>query len=419
MALIVQKYGGTSVADAPRLKKVASRVAATRRAGDEVVVVVSALGDTTDRLCELAYELNPQPPRREMDMLLSTGEQVSIALLAMALDALGIQAVSLTGGQVGIVTDRAFTKAKIREVRGERIRQHLASGKVVVVAGFQGISAEGDEITTLGRGGSDTTAVALAAGLGADLCEIYTDVEGVFTADPRIVPWARKLAEVSYDEMLEAAANGARVLQVRSVEYGRNHGVPIHVRSSFSEAEGTVIEEEEAIMERAILSQVTYDTSEAKVTVRDVPDRPGVAASVFRALADSNVNVDMIVQNISEAGLTDISFTVAKSDLEEAREAIGRVVKELGARAVAVDTDIAKVSLIGAGMRSHPGVAARMFEALASASINIEMISTSTIRISCVVPEQRVADAVKAVHAEFQAEMEQGSAKPTEEVEAG
>jgi aspartate kinase len=410
MAVVVQKYGGSSVADAERLKSVAARVARVRAQGDDVVVVVSALGDTTDDLLALAAELNPSPPDREMDMLLSTGEQVSIALLAMALDAAGVPAISFTGQQVGIVTDNSFTKAKIREVRADRIREQLAKGRVVVVAGFQGVSVDGEDITTLGRGGSDTTAVAIAAELKADVCEIYTDVEGVFTADPRIVPGARKISEISYDEMLEAAANGAKVLQLRSVEYGRNHGVVIHVRSSFCEDCGTLVKGEDAMMERAILSQVTYDASEAKVTIRDVPDRPGVAARVFRVLADANVNVDMIVQNISEAGLTDISFTVNRDDLARAEEAVRSAIGDLGARDVAVDTSIAKVSLVGAGMKSHPGVAARMFEALAKAGINIEMISTSAIRISCVVPGDQVAGAVSAVHDEFEAELEQPEA---------
>lgn len=410
MPLVVQKYGGSSVADAGRLKSVAARVARVRAEGDDVVVVVSALGDTTDELLALAAELNPRPPDREMDMLLSTGEQVSIALLAMALDALGVPAISFTGQQVGIVTDNSFTKAKIREVRADRIRGELAKGRVVVVAGFQGVSADGEDITTLGRGGSDTTAVAIAAELKADVCEIFTDVEGVYTADPRIVPDARKISEISYDEMLEAAANGAKVLQLRAVEYGRHHGVVIHVRSSFCEDRGTLVKGEDAMMERAILSQVTYDASEAKVTIRDVPDRPGVAARVFRVLADANVNVDMIVQNISEAGLTDISFTVNRDDLGRAEEAVRSAIDELGARDVAVDTSIAKVSLVGAGMKSHPGVAARMFEALARAAINIEMISTSAIRISCVIPGDQVAGAVSAVHDEFEAELEQSEA---------
>jgi aspartate kinase len=409
VALIVQKYGGSSVADADCLRRVAARVAQARAQGDDVVVVVSALGDTTDELVSLAHELNPDPPDREMDMLLSTGERVSIALLAMALEALSVPAISFTGPQAGIMTDSTFTKAKIWEVRAERIREQLRAGRVVVVAGFQGMSADGGEITTLGRGGSDTTAVALAAELGADICEIYTDVDGVYTADPRTVPDARKLAEISYDEMLEAASTGARVLQLRSVEYARNQGVVLHVRSSFNGDIGTIVKGEKAMKERAILSQVTYDAGEAKVTLRDVPDRPGVAAKVFRGLADAGVNVDMIVQNVSDAGRTDISFTVAKDDLVRAQRAVDGLVELLEARGVAVDESIAKVSLVGAGMKTHPGVAARMFEALASAGINIEMISTSSIRISCVVPEAKVAEAVRAVHAEFEKELTQES----------
>jgi aspartate kinase len=409
VALIVQKYGGSSVADADCLRRVAARVAQARAQGDDVVVVVSALGDTTDELVSLAHELNPDPPDREMDMLLSTGERVSIALLAMALEALSVPAISFTGPQAGIMTDSTFTKAKIWEVRAERIREQLRAGRVVVVAGFQGMSADGGEITTLGRGGSDTTAVALAAELGADICEIYTDVDGVYTADPRTVPDARKLAEISYDEMLEAASTGARVLQLRSVEYARNQGVVLHVRSSFNGDIGTIVKGEGAMKERAILSQVTYDAGEAKVTLRDVPDRPGVAAKVFRGLADAGVNVDMIVQNVSDAGRTDISFTVAKDDLARAQRAVDGLVELLEARGVAVDESIAKVSLVGAGMKTHPGVAARMFEALASAGINIEMISTSSIRISCVVPEAKVAEAVRAVHTEFEKELTQES----------
>jgi aspartate kinase len=410
MSLVVQKYGGSSVADADCLRRVAGRVAATRRDGHDVVVVVSALGDTTDELVAMARELNPDPPDREMDMLLSTGERVSIALLAMALEALGVPAISFTGPQAGIMTDQAHTKAKIWEVRAERIRAELAAGRVVVVAGFQGMSADGGEITTLGRGGSDTTAVALAAELGADICEIYTDVDGVYTADPRMVEGARKLGAISYDEMLEAAASGARVLQLRSVEYARNEGVVIHVRSSFNGETGTIVEGEEAMMERAILSQVTYDAGESKLTLRDVPDQPGVAAKVFRGLADANVNVDMIVQNVSEAGRTDISFTVAKDDLPRAQKSVEGLVEVLGARDVAVDEGIAKVSLVGAGMKSHPGIAARMFEALANAGVNIEMISTSSIRVSCVVPSASVKEAVAAVHEEFSDELPDAAA---------
>jgi len=335
-----------------------------------------------------------------MDMLLATGEQVSIALLAMAIHALGHEAISFTGPQVGIVTDRGHTKAKILEVRADRVREALAAGRTVIVAGFQGMTSDG-HITTLGRGGSDTTAVAVAAGIGADVCEIYTDVEGVFTADPRIVPDARKIDRISYEEMLELAASGAGVLNLRSVEFARNHGVVIHCRSSFTDAPGTIVKEADDSMEQAIISGVTHDTSEAKVTIRDVPDRPGVAAIVFTRMAEANVNVDMIIQNVSEAGMTDISFTVPKTDLVRTRRAADAVVAELGARTWSVDESIAKVSLVGAGMKTHPGVAAQMFRALSDAGVNIDMIATSTIRITCVVDGPQTATAVRALHDSF------------------
>ena len=400
MRVIVQKYGGTSVADTQKIKNVAKRVTETKKRGDHVVVVISALGDTTDRLVSLAHEITSRPREREMDMLLSTGEQISVALLSMAVHDLGYEAISFTGAQVGIVTDAAHTKAKILDVKVGRILEELEKGSIVIVAGFQGVTLD-DQITTLGRGGSDTTAVALAAALKADVCEIYTDVDGVFTADPRLVPEARKLDRVSYEEMLEMAATGARVLQLRSVEFARNYGVVIHVRSSFSEDEGTMIVSDEERMEKAIISGVTHDTGEAKVSVFDVPDRPGAAARLFQALSRENINVDMIIQNVSEGDRTAISFTVPKEDLGKAAEISRQVARELGAGGVNVDEGIAKVSLIGAGMRTHPGIAADMFTALAEKEINIEMISTSTIKISCVIQAREVEKAVRAIHEKF------------------
>jgi aspartate kinase len=400
MSLVVQKFGGTSVGDVEKIKNVARRVVASKKRIDHVVVVVSALGDTTDRLLDLACQVSASPPEREMDMLLSTGEQVSMALLAMALEELGQDAVSMTGQQVEILTDTGHTRAKIRHVGAERVIQELRKGRVVVVAGFQGVTSEG-EITTLGRGGSDTTAVALAAALHADYCEIYTDVDGVFTADPRLVPDARKQERISFMEMLEMAATGAKVLQSRSVEYARNYNVPLVVRSSFHEGEGTWVVSEDEIMEKAIVSAVTHDFHEAKVTVIGVPDRPGVAAGLFGSLAEANVNVDMIIQNVSEKARTDISFTVSKADLEKVREVAGRVAGELGAAGTNFDSEIAKVSLIGAGMRTHPGIAAGMFRTLADSGINIEMISTSPIKISCVVRRSDGEKAVRVLHEHF------------------
>ncbi|MEJ5185771.1 MAG: aspartate kinase [Candidatus Geothermincolales bacterium] len=400
MSLVVQKYGGTSVADTEKIKNVARRVVATKEEGNQVVVVISALGDTTDRLLQLAHSISKRPPARELDMLLSTGEQISVALLSMAIHELGHDAISFTGAQVGLITDSAHTKARIIRVEGGSIEESLRQGKIVIVAGFQGVTVD-NQITTLGRGGSDTTAVALAAALGADICEIYTDVDGVFTADPRLVPEARKIPRLSYEEMLEMAATGAKVLQLRSVEFARNYRVVVHVRSSFHQGEGTWIVPGEESMERAIISGVTHELGEAKVTVLDVPDRPGVAASLFRALADANINVDMIIQNVSEDNRTSISFTVMKEDAERAAEISREVAERLGAGGVTVDENIAKVSLVGAGMKTHPGVAARMFEALAEKGINIEMISTSTIKISCVVRADQVEEAVRAVHSKF------------------
>jgi len=400
MLTIVQKYGGTSVGTPERIRAVASRIVATRESGSSVVAVVSAMGDVTDELVALAAAVDPEPPEREMDMLLATGEQVSIALLAMAIHALGHEAISFTGPQVGIVTDHGHTKAKIIEVRADRVREALDAGRVVIVAGFQGMTTDGS-ITTLGRGGSDTTAVAVAAGIAADVCEIYTDVDGVYTADPRVVASARKIDSISYEEMLELASSGAGVLNLRSVEFARNHSVVIHCRSSFTDAPGTLVKEADPTMEQAIISGVAFDTSEAKVTIRDVPDRPGVAATVFTRMADANVNVDMIIQNVSEAGSTDISFTVPKTDLVRARRTAESVVVELEAREFTVDESIAKVSLVGAGMKTHPGVAAQMFRALSEAGVNIDLISTSTIRITCVVDGHNVHDAVRALHDSF------------------
>lgn len=400
MSIVVQKYGGTSVGEPERICKVARRVVATADAGNQVVVVVSAMGDSTDHLMTLALKVSPIPPARELDMLLSAGERISMALLSMAIIELGRDSVSFTGSQAGIVTDTSHTKARIVEVRARRILEALTAGKIVIVAGFQGVSTAMD-VTTLGRGGSDTTAVALAAALDAEICEIYTDVDGVYTADPRLVPDARKLHVVSYEEMLEMAASGARVLQLRAVEYARNYGVMIHVRSSFSDDPGTFVREEDLRMEKAMISGVVHDTSEAMIRIRRVPDRPGVAARIFGELANEAINVDMIVQNVSEDARTDLSFTMPKDDLARSAAVIEGVAAEIGAERVSADSDIGKVSLVGAGMRSHPGVAAAMFAALADAGINLEMISTSSIRISCVVRARDVEAAVRAIHTCF------------------
>ncbi len=401
MALIVQKYGGTSVGDPDRIKAVADHIARTARAGNQVIVAVSAMGKTTDDLIRLANDVASNPGGRELDMLLTAGERISIALVSMAVNDLGVPAVSFTGSQAGIVTDTQHGNAKIVEIKGERIREALDNGNVAIVAGFQGVSTA-KEIVTLGRGASDLTAVAMAARFGADSCEIYTDVEGVYTADPRIVPNARKQARITLEEMLEMAATGGRVLALRSVEYARNHGVKIHVRSSFTWAPGTWVEEESPSMEQAIISGVTHDVSEAKVTIEQVPDKPGVAGRMFRALADANCNVDMIVQNVSTAGFTDISFTLPKADVQRLEAVIGPVVAETGAKGWQTDAAVGRVSLVGAGMKTHPGIAATMFETLATEGINIEMISTSTIRISCVVREADVERAVRALHDAFE-----------------
>lgn len=414
MALIVQKYGGTSVADADRMRSVAEHIAYTRRQGHDVVAVVSAMGKTTDNLIKLADEVSSTQPGREMDMLLTTGERISMALLCMALADVGVPAVSFTGSQAGIITDTVHMKAKIVEITGLRVRDALGEGKVCVVAGFQGVSTA-KEITTLGRGGSDTTAVALAAALGADYCEIYTDVTGVFSADPRIVPRARKLARVNVDEMLEMAATGGKVLALRSVEFASTWKVPVVVRSSFTWEPGTWVTEEEPSMEEPVVRAVTHDVNEAKLTVTDVPDRPGIAAQVFKALADANVNVDLIVQNTSKEGKADISFTVPKPDLARSRQLVEAVAGGLGAGAVLVDDAVAKVSIIGAGMKSSPGIAARMFATLADHGVNIEMISTSTIRTTCVVPADKVELAMRSLHTAFGLDADSDYAAPLPE----
>ncbi len=400
MALIVQKYGGSSVANAERIKHVAKRVYNEARKGHRVVVVVSALGDTTDELLELASQITTNPSEREMDMLLSTGEQVSVALLAMAIMHLGGKAVSFTGPQVGIITDRFHTKARIRKINNERILNALKQRQVVIVAGFQGRTPTG-EITTLGRGGSDLTAVALAIALGAKQCEIYTDVDGIYTADPRIVPNAQKIDAISYDEILELAALGAKVMHSRSVEVGKKYNIPIYVRNSRNLREGTLITKETRKMEEVVVSGVALAEDEAKITFFKVPDRPGVAAKLFKTIADANINIDMIIQNKTETKTTDISFTVFKSDLPRVMPVVKRVTKTMRARSMACDKNIAKVSVVGVGMRSHAGIASRMFGALARKKINIDMISTSEIKISCVVDGKKGREALKTLHAEF------------------
>jgi aspartate kinase len=406
--LVVMKFGGTSVGDTEKLKRVAQRLVGARESGAKVVAVLSAMGKTTDELIRLAHEVSSRPHPREYDMLVSTGERISNALCAMAIHDLGHEAVSFTGSQAGIVTDGSHTKAKIVEVRAQRIHDALDQDRIVLVAGFQGVSTGTNEVTTLGRGGSDTTAVALAAALGADACEIFTDVEGVFTADPRLVPGAFKLPAVTYEEMLEMASSGAGVMMARSIEIARSYGVKLRVRSTFVDGEGTWIgEEDDAMLEKAIISGVTHDTSEAKVTIVGVPDRPGIAAKVFRELANSGVNIDMIVQNVSQDGAATISFTLPKTDVPIADPILDRLRDELGASRVERDPDVAKISLIGAGMKSHPGVAADMFDALAEAGINIEIISTSSIRVSCVIRAAQVERAVEVVHDRFRSYAEE------------
>jgi len=401
MSLIVQKYGGSSVAAPDKMKAVARRVVETARQGHRVVVVASAMGKTTDSLLALASQITPNPEPREMDMLLATGEQVSIALLAMAIQSLGHPARSFTGAQVGIFTDTAHTKARIRKIESDRVARALDEGYVAVVAGFQGVSPE-EEITTLGRGGSDLTGVALAAALKADVCEIYTDVDGVYTADPNIVPDARKLRRVSYDEMLEMASLGAKVLQSRSVEFAKKYGVPVHVRSTFKPDPGTLVTREDRGMEEAMVTGVTHDRGQAKVSILRVPDRPGIAAQVFSAVAEQNVVVDMIVQNISRDGYSDISFTLPRGDRARAVTVLAEIARRIGAQGVTHDDRVAKVSIVGVGMRSHSGVAARMFSILAKEGVNIQMISTSEIAVSCVIEDKYTELAVRALHEAFE-----------------
>jgi len=400
MALIVQKFGGTSVGDVDRIKNVARRVTQARAGGHDVVVVVSAMAGETDRLIGLAQKMADRPNERELDVILATGEQVSIGLLSLALHGLGQRARSFTGGQVRIQTDDVHTKARIVSIDSERVRQALAEGEIVIVAGFQGVSAE-DEITTLGRGGSDLTAVAMAAALQADVCEIYTDVDGVYTTDPNIVSEARKLDRISYDEMLELASLGAKVLQTRSVEYAKNYLVPVHVRSSFNDNPGTMVVKEDAAMEKVVVSGIAYNKQEAKITITRVADRPGIAATLFGRVAEANIVVDMIVQNISQDGSTDISFTVPKTDYARTQDIVRAVVKEIGADKVIGDDKIAKVSIVGVGMRTHSGVAAKMFETLGREKINILMISTSEIKVSCVIEAKYAELAVRVLHEAF------------------
>jgi aspartate kinase len=400
--LIVQKYGGTSVAGADEIKNVAKRIIETKRKGSDVVVVVSAPGDTTDDLIGFAKKITDTPTERELDMLLATGEQQSIALVAMAINSLGADAISFTGHQIGIITDNVYTKARIKQIKNkDKILKELKNGKIVIVAGFQGMSTE-EDITTLGRGGSDLTAVALAHALKADMCELYKDVDGIFTTNPRIVPEARLLPKISYDEMLEIASLGAQVVNARSIEYAKKYKVPLRVRSSFNYNEGTLITEmEEKNMEKLVISGVTYDKDQAKITVLWVPDTPGIAAKIFKTIADVNVNVDMIIQDISEGGITNISFTVAKSSLKKALTAVEKKAKELNATGVVADDKIAKISIVGVGMINHPGVAAMMFEAMAEKGINIQMISTSEIKISCIINEKDTEKAVAVIHKKF------------------
>ncbi|MFA5114718.1 MAG: aspartate kinase [Candidatus Omnitrophota bacterium] len=399
-ALVVQKFGGSSVANVERIQNVARRVVRYKKDGCSMVVVVSALGDTTDELMELAHKIDRNPPEREIDMLLSTGEQISVALLAMAINRLGCEAISFTGGQVGIITDTGHTRARIVKVNSERIKRELAGGRIVIVAGFQGVTAD-DEITTLGRGGSDLTAVALAKELEADYCEIYTDVEGIYTTDPRIEPKARKIRRITYDEMLEMASLGAQVMQARSIEVAKRFDVPIHVRSSFSERPGTMITREARNMEDVVVTGITLNRNEAKITVCNVPDRPGVAARLFKELAGKGISVDMIVQNVSHLRSTDISFTVNKADISRAMRLTRKLAREIKAGEALKDEDIARLAIVGVGMKSHPGVAAQMFAALAQNSVNIEMISTSDISISCIIKKKYAEVAVRALHDKF------------------
>ena len=416
MPIVVQKYGGSSLADAQSIKRVARRIAETKKAGHDVVVAVSAMGDSTDDLLDLARDVSPVPPPRELDMLMTAGERISMALVAMAISDLGFSARSFTGSQAGVITDGVHGKAKIIDVTPGRITEALGKGHIVIVAGFQGVSQGTKEITTLGRGGTDTTAVALAAALGAEVCEIYTDVDGVFTADPRIVPSARKIERISNEEMLELAASGSKVLHLRSVEYARRFDIPIHVRSSFSHKEGTIVTDQPGpqgdAVEAPIIAGVAHDRSEAKVTVVGVPDRPGMAAQIFEAVTVAQINIDMIVQNVSatDTGLTDISFTLPKTDGTAAVEALQRIQGEVGFSSIQYDDQIGKLSLVGAGMRSNPGVSATFFKALANAGVNIEMISTSEIRISVITRDDLLDEAVRAVHTAFGLDSTEGEA---------
>jgi len=400
--LIVQKYGGTSVGNPERIRNVAKRVVRTKDEGHDVVVVVSAMSGETDKLINLANQVNENPDPREMDMLVSTGERVTIALLTMAIQSLGYKAQSFTGRQAGIISDCVHTRARIERITGDRLRQAIKEGKIAVVAGFQGITETTDDVTTLGRGGSDLSAVAVAAALKADLCDIYTDVDGVYTTDPNMVPQARKLAKISYDEMLELASLGAKVLQTRSVEFAKKYNVPVRVLSSFNDNPGTLVTKEDSDMEKVVVSGVAYDKNQVKVTVQGVPDKPGVAAKIFNAISENNIVVDMIIQNIGEGGLTDMSFTVPKTDSRKIMELMKKVVAEIGAKNVNVKDDIAKISIVGVGMRSHSGVAAKMFSAMAKEGINIMMISTSEIKISCVIDAKYTELAVRVLHDTFE-----------------
>ncbi len=402
MALIVQKYGGTSVGSLERIRHVARKVSAAAKNGDSLIVVVSAMSGETDRLIEMAQELCANPPEREMDLLMSSGERVSAALLSVALNSMGAPAISFTGRQIGMLTDAVHMKARIRRITGEKLREALDGGKVAVVAGFQGIDESTGNVTTLGRGGSDTSAVAIAVAMGADLCEIYTDVDGVYTTDPNIVPNARKIESLSFDEMLEMASLGAKVLQVRSVEFGKKYNMPIRVKSTFSNEEGTLVTSERKEMEEVVVSAVAYARDQAKVTVVGVPDRPGIAARIFTSVASDEINVDMIIQNTSAGGLTDLSFTIPKTESAKTMQLLESVVKEIGAREAIVDGEIGKVSIIGVGMRSHTGVAARAFKALADGGINIMMISTSEIKVSCVVSSGEIDRSVRILHDAFE-----------------
>ncbi len=400
MGLIVQKYGGTSVGSIKRIKEVAKKIVSSKKNGVDIVVVVSAMGGETDKLVKMAYEISPEPGKREMDLLLSSGERVSCSLLAMAIQKLGYKAASFTGRQVGILTDSAHTKARIKKIEAHKIHGALKEGLIVIVAGFQGID-ENENVTTLGRGGSDTSAVALASALNADLCEIYSDVEGVFTTDPNVEPEARKLNKVSYEEMMEMASCGAKILEIRAVQFAKKYNVPVYVKSSFKKGDGTLVTKEDSKMEEIEVSGITYDKDQAKVSIIGVPDKPGIASKIFNVVADANIVIDMIIQNISNEGLTDISFTVPKNDAKSGLELAKDVGKEIGAKDVKIDKNMSKISIVGAGMRSHSGIAAKMFKVLAKENVNILMISTSEIKISCVIANKYTELAVRVLHKAF------------------